>query len=209
MRIDTNKIMNTKTMKTRMICCLLMAVTLLGIVSCKTKGGSTQQDGAYTYAATEDTSSAQNDTLSAVEISLSQLQGTKWAVTSPINDDEESTWEFTSSQVIEKTYYKNSNDRYDSTFPYYLYDSRPFPFYDESLNQVEFRKTLVGKSPKGRYIIMYNDKMDYINWYIIKSYSLENGEMCLFRENRGELGVGYVTIHFKLISKGSHGEGRR
>ncbi len=27
MRIDTNKIMNTKTMKTRMICCLLMAVT--------------------------------------------------------------------------------------------------------------------------------------------------------------------------------------
>lgn len=183
---------------------IIVFLILLGIVSCKTKGGDTQQDGTYTYAATEDTSSVQNDTLSTAEVSLSQLQGTKWAVTSPINDNEESTWEFTSSQVIEKTYYKNSNDRYDFTFPYYLYDSRPFPFYDESLNQVEFQKTLVGKSPKGRYIIMYNDKMDYINWYIIKSYSLEDGEMCLFRENRGELGVGDVTIHFKLISKASH-----
>ena len=49
---------------------IIVFLILLGIVSCKTKGGDTQQDAADTPVTTEDTSSVQNDTLSAAEVSL-------------------------------------------------------------------------------------------------------------------------------------------
>ena len=81
---------------------IIIFFILLGILSCEAKGGSTQQDATYTYAANENTSSVQNDTLSAAEVSLSQLQGTKWKIVSPIQEGEETTWMFSNDYIIEQ-----------------------------------------------------------------------------------------------------------
>ena len=57
---------------------------------------------------------------------------------------------------------------------------------------------------------MYIDTWDRMDWYTITSIDWNTGDMYLFRQLvEDEVGGGPVTIHFKLISKGSHGGGRR
>ena len=92
---------------------IIVFLILLGIVSCKTKGGDTQQDAADTPVTTEDTSSVQEDTLSVAEVSLSQLQGTKWKEVSPIQEGDEKIWEFSDKEITGHYYYKHNNNQYE------------------------------------------------------------------------------------------------
>ena len=179
---------------------IIVFLILLGIVSCKTKGGDTQQDAADTYAATEDTSSVQNETLSAAEVSLSQLQGTKWKIVSPIQEGDEKIWKFSDKEITRHYYYKDNDRQYEYKDPFYI--SNYFPtVYDQSL---------VGKKDTGKYLVMYIDTWDRMDWYTITSIDWNTGDMYLFRQPaEDEVGGRPVTIHFKLISKASHGGGRR
>lgn len=179
---------------------IIVFLILLGIVSCKTKGGDTQQDAADTPVTTEDTSSVQNDTLSAVEVSLSQLQGTKWKIVSPIQEGDEKIWEFSDKEITRHYYYKDSDNQFEYKDPFYI--SNYFPtVYDQSL---------VGKKDTGKYLVMYIDTWDRMDWYTITSIDWNTGDMYFFRQPaEDEVGGGPVTIHFKLISKGSHRGGRR
>ena len=57
---------------------------------------------------------------------------------------------------------------------------------------------------------MYIDTWDRMDWYTITSIDWNTGDMYLFRQLvEDEVGGGPVTIHFKIISKGSHRGGRR
>lgn len=173
---------------------IIIFFILLGILSCEAKGGGTQQDATYTYAANEDTSSTQDDTLSAVEVSLSQLQGTKWKEVSPIQEGDEKIWEFSDKEITRHYYYKHNNNQYEYKDPFYI--SNYFPtVYDQSL---------VGKKNTGKYLVMYIDTWDRMDWYTITSIDWNTGDMYLFRQLvADEVGGGDVTIHFKLISKNS------
>lgn len=178
---------------------IIVFLILLGIVSCKTKGGDTQQDAAYTPVTTEDTSSVQNDTLSAAEVSLSQLQGTKWKIVSPIQEGEETTWLFSNDYIIEQS--KLNNKNYEFRSPFYVTNSLPLTFVQSQ----------VGKVDKGIYLVMYiGKKIKRMDWYTITSIDWNTGDMYLFRQPaEDEVGGGPVTIHFKLISKGNHRRSRR
>lgn len=179
---------------------IIIFFILLGILSCEAKGGSTQQDGTYTYATTEDTSSTQDDTLSVAEVSLSQLQGTKWKIVSPIQEGDEKIWEFSDKEITRHYYYKDNDKQYEYKDPFYI--SNYFPtVYDQSL---------VGKKVIGKYLVMYIDTWNRMDWYTITSIDWNTGDMYLFRQPaEDEVGGRPVTIHFKLISKASHGGGRR
>ena len=124
---------------------IIVFLILLGIVSCKTKGGDTQQDAADTPITTEDTSSVQNDTLSAAEVSLSQLQGTKWKIVSPIQEGDEKIWEFSNKEITRHYYYKDSDNQFEYKNPFYITNSLPLTFV----------QSLVGKVDKGIYLVMY------------------------------------------------------
>ena len=180
---------------------IIIFFILLGILSCEAKGGSTQQDGAYTYAATEDTSSTQDDTLSAVEVSLSQLQGTKWKIVSPIQEGNEKIWEFSDKEITRHYYYKDIDNQFEYKNPFYITNSLPLTFV----------QSLVGKVDKGIYLVMYRGtEIKRMDWYTITSIDWNTGDMYLFRQPaEDEVGGRPVTIHFKLISKASHRGGRR
>lgn len=179
---------------------IIIFFILLGIVSCEAKGGNAQQEGTYTPVTTEDTSSVQNDTLSAVEVSLSQLQGTKWKQTSPKYGYKETTWEFTNNQLKTVSHYVSSNEKIENVFPYYISDSFPSVFIHNC----------VGKNYTGKYLVTYLERWNRMDWYTITSIDWNTGDMYLFRQPaEDEVGGRPVTIHFKLISKASHGGGRR
>ena len=165
---------------------IIVFLILLGIVSCKTKGGDTQQDAADTPVTTEDTSSVQNDTLSAVEVRLSQLQG-------------ETTWMFSNDYIIEQS--KLNNKNYEFRSPFYVTNSLPLTFVQSQ----------VGKVDKGIYLVMYiGTEIKRMDWYTITSIDWNTGDMYLFRQPaEDEVGGRPVTIHFKLISKGNHRRSRR
>ena len=171
---------------------IIIFLILLGIVSCEVKGSGTQQDATYTYATTENTSSAQDDTLSAAEVSLSQLQGTKWKEVSPVQEGDEKIWEFSDKEITRHFYYKHNDKQYEYKDPFYI--SNYFPtVYDQSL---------VGKNNTGKYLVMYIDTWDRMDWYTITSIDWNTGDMYLFRQLvEDEVGGRDVTIHFKLISK--------
>lgn len=171
---------------------IIIFLILLGILSCETKGGNAQQDAAYTPATTEDISSTQDDTLSAVEVSLSQLQGTRWKEVSPIQEGDEKIWEFSDKEITRHYYYKDNDKQYEYKDPFYI--SSYFPtVYD---------KSLVGKKDTGKYLVMYIDTWNRMDWYTITSIDWNTGDMYLFRQLvEDEVGGGDVTIHFKLISK--------
>ena len=135
------------------------------------------------------------------QVSTSQLIGTKWKMISPSGEDiVNTTWEFTNKEIKETIYFIPYNEEIINVFPYYISSSFPSVFVHNC----------VGKNYTGKYLVKLLERNNRMYWYTITSVNWTTGDMYLFRQPaEDEVGGGPVTIHFKLISKGSHGGGRR
>ena len=135
------------------------------------------------------------------QVSTSQLIGTKWKMTSPSGEDiVKTTWEFTNKEIKETIYFIPYNEEIINVFPYYISSSFPSVFVHNC----------VGKNYTGKYLVKLLERNNRMYWYTITSVNWTTGDMYLFRQPaEDEVGGRPVTIHFKLISKGSHGGGRR
>ena len=134
------------------------------------------------------------------QVSTSQLIGTKWKMISPSGEDVvKTTWEFTNKEIKETIYFIPYNEEIINVFPYYISSSFPSVFVHNC----------VGKNYTGKYLVKLLERNNRMYWYTITSVNWTTGDMYLFRQHaEDELGVD-VTIHLKLISKGSHRGGRR
>ncbi len=134
------------------------------------------------------------------QVSTSQLIGTKWKMISPSGEDiVKTTWEFTNKEIKETIYFIPYNEEIINVFPYYISSSFPSVFVHNC----------VGKNYTGKYLVKLLERNNRMYWYTITSVNWTTGDMYLFRQHaEDELGPD-VTIHLKLISKGSHGGGRR
>ena len=135
------------------------------------------------------------------QVSTSQLAGTKWKMISPSGEDVvKTTWEFTNKEIKETIYFIPYNEEIINVFPYYISSSFPSVFVHNC----------VGKNYTGKYLVKLLERNNRMYWYTITSIDWNTGDMYLFRQPaEDEVGGRPVTIHFKLISKGSHGGGRR
>lgn len=135
------------------------------------------------------------------QVSTSQLIGTKWKMISPSGEDiVKTTWEFTNKEIKETIYFIPYNEEIINVFPYYISSSFPSVFVHNC----------VGKNYTGKYLVKLLERNNRMYWYTITSVNWTTGDMYLFRQPaEDEVGGRPVTIHFKLISKGSHGGGRR
>jgi hypothetical protein len=125
----------------------------------------------------------------SAQVSTQQLIGTKWKIISPVDDDEETTWEFSKSQITEKTTWDNK--LYEFKNPYYISNYLP-TFYTESL---------VGKIATGKYlVIQIGKKHKRMDWYTIQSVNWTTGDLYLFRQRvEDEFDNHDTLIHLKLI----------
>lgn len=105
-------------------------------------------------------------------ISINQLKGTKWQRTSPAYNDKISTLIYSDSTYMNITNYLLIKELSESTFKYYLSPSVP-PSFD-------FSK--VGKPTSGKFLIVYNRKMDEMFYYQIISFSPQ--KMVLLRKGK-------------------------
>ena len=135
------------------------------------------------------------------QVSTSQLIGTKWKMISPSGEDiVKTTWEFTNKEIKETIYFIPYNEEIINVFPYYISSSFPSVFVHNC----------VGKNYTGKYLVKLLERNNRMYWYTITSVNWTTGDMYLFRQPpEDEVGGRPVTIHFKLISKGSHGGDRR
>ena len=102
-----------------------------------------------------------------VQVSTKQLIGTKWEATSRTvigkteTPHDKTIIEFNKNIFSKSTYYKIEPTT--SSFKYYISDTKP--------SDNIFNDNLVGTSNKGKYIVLYNDKLNKIFLYTIISFN--------------------------------------
>ncbi len=102
-----------------------------------------------------------------VQVSTKQLVGTKWEETSRIvggtteNPNKKRIIEFDKKIFLYSTYYDTEPTTSRSKF--YISDTKP--------SDNIFNDNLVGTNNKGKYIVLYNDKLNEIFLYTIISFN--------------------------------------
>lgn len=132
-----------------------------------------------------------------VTVKLSQLIGTKWTIDGGGKVGED-TLTFYSSYMLDVTYFNLLKRTTKFTTPYYLSESIPKTF-DHSK---------VGTSTSGCFLIEYNNKLKRMSISQIRSFDLQKGELVFYNPYIKDA-IRDGTIKYRLISKGSHGGGRR
>lgn len=137
-------------------------------------------------------------------ISLSQLKDTEWEQILDSNNGSTRTLRFSSDLAIWSN--KESSGIYKAVLneTYYLVNEEPIR--PSSNDEFLFDPVLVGKNQEGKFIMVYNNKTETTNYYIIKDYTstylylevpafylFHNGEKVYLSESR--------TITLKKIRK--------
>lgn len=132
-----------------------------------------------------------------VSVQLSQLIGTKWTIDGGGKVGED-TLTFYKDYELNVAYYNLVKRTTRFTTPYYLSETIPSSF-DQSK---------VGNSTHGCFLIEYNNKLKRMTILQIRSFDLQKGELVFYNPYIKDA-IRDGTIKYRLISKGSHGGGRR
>ena len=127
------------------------------------------------------------------QVAASQLVGTKWEMIGEKGDETIATWSFSKSEITKDVLFKPNGKNYRNKLKYYISKNIPSAFNSD----------LVGKGTSGKYLVVYNHKIQRYDWYIIQSIDQSTGDMYLVRERKeGEIGNKNLitTYHFKRIS---------
>lgn len=127
------------------------------------------------------------------QVAAFQLVGTKWEMIGEEGDETVASWSFSKSEITKDVLFKPSGKTYRNKFKYYISNNIPSTFNSD----------LVGKGTSGKYLVVYNHKIQRYDWYIIQSIDQSTGDMYLVRERKeGEIGNKNLitTYHFKRIS---------
>ena len=126
------------------------------------------------------------------QVTTSQLAGTKWEMIDEEVDETTATWSFSKSEITKDVLFKPNGKNYINKFKYYISNNIPSSFNSD----------LVGKGTLGKYLVVYNHKIQRFDWYVIHSIDQSTGDMYLLRERKdGEIGNTKLisTYHFKRI----------
>lgn len=111
-------------------------------------------------------------------ITIDELVGTKWKVSSTLSGSHIITIEFYRDKYITSDHYVNLNRTVCDTVSYYL----------ESKKDCEFIKEKVGVNKRGSYIIADTHKYGYLLTLLIKK--MDDDEMVLYHEVQGSIIIG-------------------
>ena len=126
------------------------------------------------------------------QVTASQLAGTKWELIGEEGDETTATWSFSKSEITKDVLFKPNGKNYINKFKYYISNNIPSSFNSD----------LVGKGTLGKYLVVYNHKIQRFDWYVIHSIDQSTGDMYFLRERKdGEIGNTKLisTYHFKRI----------
>lgn len=132
-----------------------------------------------------------------VQISTKQLDNTKWEIVlRTIMGKEEipnrvNTWDFNMSSYSSSMYLPTLKKTSIWLFQYYVSDIEPCDY--------SFDKSNVGVNDEGKYIVVYNEKTDEVDYYTVMSFTDE--EMVLFRKAKKDQVPNLdVYITFKRVN---------
>ena len=132
-----------------------------------------------------------------VQISTKQLDNTKWEIVlRTIMGKEEipnrvNTWDFNMSSYSSSMYLPTLKKTSIWLFQYYVSDIEPCDY--------SFDKSNVGVNYEGKYIVVYNEKTDEVDYYTVMSFT--DDEMVLFRKAKKEQVPNLdVYITFKRVN---------
>ena len=132
-----------------------------------------------------------------VQIFTKQLDNTQWAIVlRTIMGKEEipnrvNTWDFNMSSYSSSMYLPTLKKTSIWLFQYYVSDIEPCDY--------SFDKSNVGVNDEGKYIVVYNEKTDEVDYYTVMSFT--DDEMVLFRKAKKEQVPNLdVYITFKRVN---------
>jgi hypothetical protein len=121
-----------------------------------------------------------------IEINNTQLAGTKWEEVEPVVRNINSYIQFTETCITDSIYYSTLEKSYSGSKEYYI--TNEIPSYSV------FYKNLVGQDRKGRYIVVYNPKVNEVDYYTIVSFT--DDELVLFHKAKPETIPG-IDVYIK------------
>lgn len=132
-----------------------------------------------------------------VQIFTKQLDNTQWEIVlRTIMGKEEipnrvNTWDFNMSSYSSSMYLPTLKKTSIWLFQYYVSDIEPCDY--------SFDKSNVGVNDEGKYIVVYNEKTDEVDYYTVMSFTDE--EMVLFRKAKKDQVPNLdVYITFKRVN---------
>ena len=126
-----------------------------------------------------------------VEISTSQLVGTKWERVAPISKWEKTRAVFSESRYSDSSYNELLKNSVFRSLEYYISSKKP------SLDK--FNRACVGKEQKGKYLVVYYPKIDKVDYFTIESFTED--ELILFHKALPDaIPAIDVLIKFKRIN---------
>ena len=119
--------------------------------------------------------------LAQINISSSQLKGTKWKRTDITS---KSIYEYTDKQKIWTSEFGNNH-----FYSYYLCSTPPISF--------DFSK--VGKETNGCYLVEWNSKLKRMEYFTVISFDKSGGKLVLYYKCKGSLDCSDTTMEYKMI----------
>ena len=107
-----------------------------------------------------------------VDISTSQLIGTKWQRIEPVVRNVNSYMQFTETCIVDSIYYSTLEKSASGSKEYYITNETP--------SYSVFYKNYVGQERRGRYIVVYYPKVNEVDYYTVMSFT--DDELVLFHK---------------------------
>jgi hypothetical protein len=107
-----------------------------------------------------------------VDISTSQLIGTKWQRIEPVVRNVNSYMQFTETCIVDSIYYSTLEKSASGSKDYYITNETP--------SYSVFYKNYVGQERRGRYLVVYYPKVNEVDYYTVMSFT--DDELVLFHK---------------------------
>lgn len=98
-----------------------------------------------------------------VDISTSQLIGTKWQRIEPVVRNVNSYMQFTETCIVDSIYYSTLEKSASGSKDYYITNETP--------SYSVFYKNYVGQERRGRYLVVYYPKVNEVDYYTVMSFT--------------------------------------
>lgn len=121
-----------------------------------------------------------------VDISTSQLIGTKWQRIEPVVRNVNSYMQFTETCIVDSIYYSTLEKSASGSKDYYITNETP--------SYSVFYKNYVGQERRGRYIVVYYPKVNEVDYYTVMSFT--DDELVMFHKAKPETIPG-IDVYIK------------